>query len=441
MTINVYPEPSSSQVGYGYHIPSGTHMDFNYADNYATNGSRGFSTYSYSVPKGVYGAYCNNTNGSIYVPDGSGTSSVVGINISGTLSPAMLRVATDSTQFKIGAITNWTQSNISLGTTMFQRFTIGGENVAVTFLTFSTVSSSYRIYATTDLNTWTEQTTPGGNINPGYNAAFGSDFYQYPAAYGNGWFAVATGNANELFVSTNGFTWTTRNASMGGIVSGTVNFANGFFFATATGTGVNFFSISTDTVNWTSRSNGVDVRMNATAFGNGIYVRVGKSNVIITSTDLINWTTRAVPTNYPVGDLRAVSFGGGYFVAGGQDQEMISSTDGITWTTSRVSPGGIVRTIIYNDGVHIVGTQGSATASMAVIGTSSGGNTAGFTNFNLTISTGAGIIWTGKNYVAAASFQTGGSTQAQHAWSTSLVGKTVATLTGYFALNASTYIS
>lgn len=63
-------------------------------------------------------------------------------------------------------------------------------------------------------------------------------------------------------------------------------------------------------------------------YGNGLFVAVGSSGIILTSEDGMTWTqqTSGVTTN-----LNSVSYGDGLFVVVGDSETVLISWDGITW--------------------------------------------------------------------------------------------------------------
>jgi hypothetical protein len=82
--------------------------------------------------------------------------------------------------------------------------------------------------------------------------------------------------------------------------------------------------------------------LNGVAFGNGQFVAVGASGVILTSTDGANWVLRAGATNQVV--LHAVTYGSNGFVAvgeatssGNSQPAVWVSPDGTSWTSEDVS--------------------------------------------------------------------------------------------------------
>jgi hypothetical protein len=91
---------------------------------------------------------------------------------------------------------------------------------------------------------------------------------------------------------------------------------------------------SSDGINWTMRNSGTTKQISHVAFGNETFVVVGEA--ILTSTDGINWTDRTLNTSYK---LENITYGNGIFVAKGltfindiAHGVLLTSPDGITWT-------------------------------------------------------------------------------------------------------------
>lgn len=81
------------------------------------------------------------------------------------------------------------------------------------------------------------------------------------------------------------------------------------------------------------------------AYGNATWVSVGKMGAVITSADGETWTPRTSATE---ADLRSVAFGNGMFVAVGK--EIVSSTNGAEWKKATVSAQGTFTSVLYAAG-------------------------------------------------------------------------------------------
>lgn len=91
-------------------------------------------------------------------------------------------------------------------------------------------------------------------------------------------------------------------------------------------------------------------RLASLAFGNNLFVAVGKSDYILTSSDGINWNSR-----YSNVKFNSVTFGNNLFVAVGFYGNIKTSPDGITWTsrTSNVASDVYLNEVIYANGIFV----------------------------------------------------------------------------------------
>lgn len=161
----------------------------------------------------------------------------------------------------------------------------------------------------------------------------------YGSAYGNGVYVIgATGG--QLASSTDGITWTTRNAQFGATAIYDIAFGNGVFVAVG-GNGANgVVRTSTDGITWTSRTNplptGGNLRRCKFIEGNFYLLNDSIAN-IATSTDGITWTTRDSKQLYPYGIAYEKSIGLYMICNFGNAGQYSTSTDGITWTSRSIS--------------------------------------------------------------------------------------------------------
>ncbi len=93
------------------------------------------------------------------------------------------------------------------------------------------------------------------------------------------------------------------------------------------------------------------------AYGNGVYVFVGRGGVITTTSDLQNWHTR----NHPE-PLENVVFGNGLFVATGYLGDMLTSTDGTNWTTHSTGTTLSFSGVTYSNGLYVAAGERGASA-------------------------------------------------------------------------------
>ncbi len=136
-----------------------------------------------------------------------------------------------------------------------------------------------------------------------------------------------------------------------------VTYAPGFGFVAVSENGA--VVTTPDGIALTVRDTGVDGVLKGIAYGNGLFVAVGRHNpryldaqrtklvggpLIITSPDTISWTVRSGPReDYPGwGELKVVASDGHGFVAMETDWDKVwTSPDGLTWPASG-SPNGVV---------------------------------------------------------------------------------------------------
>ncbi|PQJ97192.1 InlB B-repeat-containing protein [Chromatium okenii] len=125
------------------------------------------------------------------------------------------------------------------------------------------------------------------------------------------------------------------------------------------------------------------------AYGNGLFVAVGDTGVILNSTDGISWTT---PTSVTGNMLNRVIWGGGQFVAVGESGTVLTSTNGSSWQVRRSSG------VDLND-VTWGGNQFVAVGDSGTILTSSDGVT-WTTRTSGTPNPLMGMTWSGSQFVA-----------------------------------------
>lgn len=121
-----------------------------------------------------------------------------------------------------------------------------------------------------------------------------------------------------------------------------VAYGNGLFVAV--GRKTQQLMTSPDGIQWTVRNHNCGrVDWNDITYANGLFVAVAANaggNNVMTSPDGINWTLR---TGATANSFQSVTYGNGKFVAvasgGSSAHRVMSSSDGILWT-SRLSPGG-----------------------------------------------------------------------------------------------------
>lgn len=126
---------------------------------------------------------------------------------------------------------------------------------------------------------------------------------------------------------------------------------NGATVATATNIDFSCDPSGTQNCSWAVSSLGVstnrDDDLGGAAFGNGVYVAAG-GRIALTSADAAVWTKHGpITTNY----LYDVAFGNGVFVAVGR--AILTSTDGVSWTDWHAGDGSVFYRVTFGNGVFV----------------------------------------------------------------------------------------
>ena len=86
---------------------------------------------------------------------------------------------------------------------------------------------------------------------------------------------------------------------------------------------------SPDGVAWANQSSGTSNDLHGATYANNMFLAVGNSGTILTSPDGIAWTSHpSGTTEY----LKEVSYGNGIYLAAGKNGTILSSPDGLVWT-------------------------------------------------------------------------------------------------------------
>ncbi len=209
-----------------------------------------------------------------------------------------------------------------------------------------------------------------------------------------------------------------------------IAYANGIFIAVSNeNTGL--VSTSTDGLTWTARTAATNTNLNATAYGNSLYLIAGTAGSIQSSTNGITWTARANPlstssTKYNIFSVNYDSVA--KFILGGQSGAIGTSTDGITWNAypnfTTVLSSTVMNSIVYGNGQFVkAGNLGVIRTSTDGItwtartsGTSSVISHLALTGTNTYVAVGANglalsstnaITWTARNSRVVVSLQSG----------------------------------
>jgi len=187
-------------------------------------------------------------------------------------------------------------------------------------------------------------------------------------------------------ITTNGVDWTTRTSGFTSYIRG-VTYGDGLYVAVGDS---GKLTTSPDGTTWTTRTSGFGTtRIWGVTYGDGLYVAVGDSGKLTTSPDGTTWTTRT--SGFGTTAIQGVTYGDGLYVAVGSSGKLTTSTDGTTWTT-RTSGFGTTNIlgVTYGDGLYVaVGDSGKLTTSTD--GTTWTSRTSGFTSYIFGVTYGDGL--------------------------------------------------
>ena len=232
-------------------------------------------------------------------------------------------------------------------------------------------------------------------------------FSSFPTvmAYGGGIYVAM--QANLIYSSTDGFTWTSVANPSPGQTWTNVRYLNGAFWAVAPSytTGLT----STDGVTWTaftlpSASNWEDI-----SWASGkVYVVVGQGTTFATSPDGVTWTARTVTS----GNWGYVVYHTGtskYLTIAPSSSTTMWSTDGITWTAvTGALPATSNWTSLATNGTSIVA---GATTSLSTVAYATDPTAATWATQTMPSTVQWGnVVWTGTQYVAVANTSTASAT-------------------------------
>lgn len=218
--------------------------------------------------------------------------------------------------------------------------------------------SPAKVCVSEDLENWTEY-----QLN---------DSYLKPAniTYGNGIFIITGGagttNNTYYYYSKNGINWIPKVLNTGenfSMHSNTCKFINNrFVFTTGYRTSRSGQQISstkqfyetTDGVNVTRHDYTIQESKSTTTmdidYKNGMYVSIGELGSIFTSSNLINWTRRTSGVDVK---LVGISYGKGQFVVTGDKGTILTSSNGINWTKQDSTTDSYLIRSRYANGMYI----------------------------------------------------------------------------------------
>lgn len=215
-----------------------------------------------------------------------------------------------------------------------------------------TVATLGQMHSSPDGITWTAVTIPApvaGSITIGSMA-------------GNGSILVATAGStpNGILSSTDGITWTVRNAiSVDTLLAVTWD---GTKFVAVGNAGT--VSVSADGITWTLETDISAANFSGIASdGAGIIVAIGASGEAQVSTDSgVTWAQ-----NDPgAPNLRDIAWGNGVFAVVGDDERVYTSQDGVTWTGRPVNADQLeFNMVAFGQGQFFIANDTATTKAMA----------------------------------------------------------------------------
>jgi len=139
---------------------------------------------------------------------------------------------------------------------------------------------------------------------------------------------------------------------------------------------------ATELGEWTARTSALNNGWYSVTYGNGMFVAVGASSVVMTSPDGITWTAQTAPE---ANIWYSVTYGNGMFVAVSWNgtNRVMTSPDGITWTARTAPEANSWYSVTYGNGMFV---------AVASSGT------------NRVMTSPDGIIWTAHTAAEASSW-------------------------------------
>jgi|GEM_PF-2038184 len=112
---------------------------------------------------------------------------------------------------------------------------------------------------------------------------------------------------------------------------------------------------------WLIRATPANVRnLNAITYGNGQFIAVGESGIILSSPDGEKWTARASTiTN----NLNGILYGNGRFVAVGDLGAIVNSEDGLNWVSVGSGTTSALTSVAYGNGIYVAVGRDTVTSA------------------------------------------------------------------------------
>jgi hypothetical protein len=162
-------------------------------------------------------------------------------------------------------------------------------------------------------------------------------------AFGNHTFVVVTSLGTIHYSSNPAESWQTAGYSSGERSLNAVTYGNGMFVAVGNS---GIIVTSPDGINWTQQANTSETSLLAVAYGNGSYVAVGGASLILTSSDAVTWETQE--SSVFLGEtLTGIAYGNGTFVVVGDYSTLGTSADGKSWTAQTLFALGF-SSVVYS---------------------------------------------------------------------------------------------
>jgi hypothetical protein len=211
--------------------------------------------------------------------------------------------------------------------------------------------------------------------------------------FGNGLFVAVggdNGGSSELVTSPDGVTWTRVSVPSSNGLNG-IAYGNNLFVAVGRNSP---FLISSDGKSWTRVLWSADLQgpFYGVAFGNGTFVSVGAAGAVAASTDAQQWSEQ----NLDVLDFTGVAYGDAGFTLVGRNGAVWQSSEGASWSQESVG---------VSFSLFGIGTCGSTRISVGNGGSISVNAGAGWKNIGTTVFGGNEGVAAGNDAVVVVGFK------------------------------------